>query len=178
MRRLAILVLALAAAGCGGGGDKPDPTPTPDLSGRTIPLERYIARADRICARGGRKVRERLRPLQAQISADGTVTPDEAMILNDTGGKLARFVLDDIAALPPPDRHREAAEAYTRALRDTLDTLAEAVGRYNPGDRDAAQDALRRNRALAGDIVDAAKAVGFKRCGTELSRPRPGRGRA
>jgi hypothetical protein len=177
MRRLAILVLALAATGCG-GGDGPDPTPTPTLTGRTIPLERYIARADRICARGGRKVRERLRPLQAQISADGAVTPDEAMVLNDTGGKLARFVLDDLAALPPPDRRREAAEAYTRALRDTLDTLAEAVDDYNAGDRDAAQDALRRNRALAGEIVDAAEAIGFKQCGTELSRPRPARARA
>jgi hypothetical protein len=167
---VALLVMTLAATGCFGSGDAPEPTPTQALTGKTIPLERYIIRADRICVRGGRKVRERLRPLQAQVSADGDVTPDEAMILNDTGGKLARFVVDDIAALPPPDRHREAAEAYTRALRDTLDTLAEAVDRYNVGDRDAAQDALRRNRALAGDVVSAAKSVGFKQCGTEFSR--------
>jgi hypothetical protein len=170
MRLVLAIAIALAATGCGGGGKTPDPTPTPALTGKPIPLERYIARADRICDRGRKRVLARLRPLQAQFNADGTVTPDEAMILNDAGGQFARPVIEEIAALPPPDSHREDAEAYTRAMHDTLAALKEAVQRYRDGDRDAAQDALRRNRALAGDIVSAAQAVGFKQCGTEFSQ--------
>jgi hypothetical protein len=170
MRVLLAALAAVALAGCGGGDDRAAATPTPALSGKPIPLASYVARADTICRRGGKRIRARLRPLQAQVSRDGDVTADEAMLLNDAGGQYARSVVDEIAALPPPDSHRADAEAYTRAMRDTLATLKEAVERYRASDRAAAQDALRRNRALAADIVSAARAVGFKECGSEFSR--------
>jgi type II secretory pathway component PulM len=178
MRLLLATLAAIALAGCGGGADAPDPTPTPGLSGKPIPLERYVARADRICRRGLKRVRAQLRPLQAQLGSDGALTPDDAMILNDAGAQLARPVTEEIAALPPPDRHRADAEAYTRALRDSLTTLRQAVDDYRAGDRAAAQDALSRNRALVGDIASAAAAVGFKQCGKEFSHSNAGPGRA
>jgi hypothetical protein len=55
-----------------------------------------------------------------------------------------------IQQLPPPDSKREEADAYTRAMQETL-------------------FALEHNRDLSEDIIKHARAVGFKVCGTEFS---------
>ena len=184
-RLLAAMLLALLVAGCGGGDDEePEPQRPAETQAERpaetssnafaeadpIPLTRYIARADRICARGRREARAALAPQQRRAAADGKTTPQEVMELNRAASKLVRPMVRRLTELPPPQRKRAEAERYIKTTLDTLRAIDEAVAAYDRDDVEAANEALRRNRKLAFESANAAGAVGLKACGTEFGR--------
>jgi hypothetical protein len=159
------LIAALAVAGCGG-----DDASEATLKGDPIPLSEFITKADRICRDGQDQAAIALGPMQRRFGQDGSLTGDEAMLINRKGADLVRPMVDKLAALPPPADRADEANAYLRAIKDTLANLNAAVAAYGKGDKDATNEALERNRKRAVDSVSAAKAVGLKVCGTEFSR--------
>jgi hypothetical protein len=159
------LVAALAAGGCG-GDDGSDAA----LKGDPVPLARFVARADRICRDAQDAAAVTLGSMQQKFGQDGTLTGDEAMIINRKGAELVRPMVQELAALPPPAGREDEANTYLRATEDTLTGLDDAVAAYEKGDKAAINDALERNRERAQDSVEAAKAVGLKVCGTEFNR--------
>jgi hypothetical protein len=168
MRGRVLVLAALAFAGCGGGDD--DAPQAKGLSGDPIPLADYIKRADKICQAGRVRARKALTELQTSLqSDDGELTDDDVMMLNAEGAEQVRPLVRKIQQLPPPDSKREEADAYTRAMQETLFALDDAVEAYRDEDRVRTENALEHNRDLSEDIIKHARAVGFKVCGTEFS---------
>ena len=154
-------------AGCGGGDD--DTPRAKSLAGDPIPLADYIKRADKICKAGRTRARKELTGLQTSLQDDdGKLSDDDVMTLNAEGAEQVRPLVRRLTELPPPDSKRKEADAFTRAMQDTLSALDEAVKAYRGRDRVRTENALERNRDLAQDIVSNAKAVGFNECGTEF----------
>jgi hypothetical protein len=163
-----LLAVTVAVVGC--GGDDDDAPEAKGLSGDPIPLAAYIKQADKICKAGRIRAREELSQLQARLQDDGELTPEDVMQLNEEGATQVRPLVRELTQLPPPDTKRSEADAYTRAMQETLFALDDAVKAFHDGDEGKTNDALGRNREVAQDIVSNAKAVGFKECGTEFSQ--------
>ena len=167
-RSLLLVLLAVSLAGCGSDGDSGDPPATEATSAPSVSLAEFIADADRICAEGRRKSLRRLRPLQERLERDGRVTVEDVMKLNAAGAAAVAPMLRELEALPRPAEKAQEVEAYLEANRQTLAASQASVAAYERGNREAVNDALRRNRQLAFAAANAAGAVGFKQCGKEF----------
>jgi hypothetical protein len=106
------VIAALAVAGCGGGDDTSEAT----LKGDAIPLSEFVTRADRICRDGQDQAATVLGPLQRRFGQDGSVTADEAMVINRKGAELVRPMV------------KKASRPTGRATRTPSTTRSSATG--------------------------------------------------
>jgi hypothetical protein len=165
----ALAAALLAGLGACGGDSGSKSQPEANAKKGTVPIATFIRRADALCTAGRNDARKVLRPLVKRLQADGSLSQDDVMKVNEIGADAARPLQRRLDALQRPSTKFVEVDAYLKANDDTLEAADKAVAAYRRGDAAATTRALSRNRSGGAVITRTARAVGFKSCGNEFS---------
>jgi hypothetical protein len=145
-----LLLVAVAVAACGGED--------------SIPLSEYVERAERICRENETENAAELAKLRRELEDDGDFSPDDIVKVNRRALELVRPGVEELAALPAPDEHADAAADYERASHEAIDAMQDVVDAYDDADAEGIKDATARNRAAVADNKKAAAEFGLDGC--------------
>lgn len=185
MRRASAALLALAVlTGCGGESSSErirkaaNATATPvadtrpaddDGDDKTIPLDLYRLRADKLCETVAIRGSARLAPLQAKVRAKPTLA--RVMKLNAAAADFVEPLFEELAALPPPKGREQEVRRMNQLGAATIRYLKRTVRSYEAGDVPAAKRALRVNVSAARAYGESVRRLGLEECGSQYVYP-------
>lgn len=165
MRRASVLLALFVAlvTACGseeerGGDDTSEVT----IADRTLSPEKYVERADDICADTARRV------VAIRDDVNRANTPDEAADLLERQLDAVREMRDRLAALGLPDGQEEIARELITDIDDALPHLETAIAATREGDEERATESAQRYAAASMESARQVRDSGldFEVCGS------------
>jgi hypothetical protein len=146
MRRASVLLALFVAlvTACGSEGERGgDDTSEVTIADRTLSPEKYVERADDICADTARRV------VAIRDDVNQANTPDEAADLLERQLDAVREMRDRLAVLGLPDGQEEIARELITDIDDALPHLETAIAATREGDEERATESAQRYAAAS-----------------------------